>query len=176
VTDELDQQVRKALQRPRRRSRVVPIALIVFAICASACAYLWVDYGDQVRGLLAQPPATSSTVAADGQQPVSRADFETLQRQTADSIHAATANLEAQKADLEKLSGRVADLVAKVDALRNAAATAPASPPIQNSSSAPPVGRSRPAIVAQRKKPQAPKGGPISVGGAPLPPAPLIDR
>jgi hypothetical protein len=79
VTDELDQQVRKALQRPRRRSRVVPIALIVFAICASACAYLWVDYGDQVRGLLAQPPATSSTVAADGQQPVSRADFETLQ-------------------------------------------------------------------------------------------------
>jgi cytoskeletal protein RodZ len=170
VTDELDQQVRKALQRPRRRSRNVPIALIVFAVGASACAYLWVNYGDQVRAVLIQPPSTSSTVATDGQQSVSRADFDTFQRQTADSIHSATENLETQKADLEKLSGRVADLAAKVDALRNAAATAPASPTIQNSNSAaPPVGRPRPAIVAQRKKPQASKGGPISVGGAPLP-------
>jgi hypothetical protein len=173
VTDELDQQVRKALQRPRRRSRIVPIGLIVFAIGASACAYLWVNYGDQVRAVLAQPSSTSSTVTAGGQQPVSRADFDSFRRQTADSIHSATANLEAQKADLGKLSGQVTDLVAKVDALRNAAATASPSPPIQNSGSAPPVGRPRLAIITQHKKPQAPKGGPISVGGAPLPPAPV---
>jgi uncharacterized protein HemX len=171
VTDELDQQVRKALQRPRRGSGIAPVVLIVFAIGASACAYLWVNYSDQVQAVLAQPPATSSTVAADGQQPVSRADFDSLQRQTADSIHSVTGNLEAQKADLEKLSGQVASLAAKVDALRNAAATAPPSPPIQNSGAAPPVGQPRPTVIAQRKKPQVPKGGPISVGGAPLPPA-----
>ncbi len=173
MTDELDQQVRKALQR-RRRSRVAPIALIVFAIGASACAYLWVNYGDQVRtAVFAIPSATGSPVAASGEQPVSRADFDSFERQTANSIHSATENLEAQKADLEKLSGQVADLIAKVDALRNAIATAPASQPIQNSISVPPpVGQPRPAAIAQRKKPQAPKAGSISVGGAPLPPAP----
>lgn len=172
VTDELDQQVRKALQHQRRRPRATPIALIVFAVGASACAYLWVNYADRVRAVLAEAPATSSTDAASGEKFVSRVDFESLQRQTADSIHSATTNLEAQKVDLEKLSGQVADLVAKVNGLRNAAATAPASRPIQNSSSAPPAGRPRPAVIAERKKPQAPKAGPISVGGAPLPPAP----
>jgi hypothetical protein len=176
VTDELDQQVRQALQRQPRRPRATPIAVVVFAVGASACAYLWVNYGDRVRAVLAQPTAISSTNAESGEKSVSRADFESLQRQTADSIHSATANLEAQKVDLEKLSGQVADLVAKVNGLRNAAATAPASLPIQNSSSAPPVGRPRPAVIAERKKPQASKGGPVSVGGAPLPPAPLIDR
>ena len=172
MTEELDQQVREALQR-RRRSRIVPIALVVFAVGASACAYLWVNYGDQVRtAMFAIPPATGSTVAASGEQPVSRADFDSFERQTADSVHSATQNLESQKADLEKLSGQVADLVAKVDALRNAVATIPASPQIQNSISVPPVSQPRPAAIAQRKKPQAPKAGPISVGGAPLPPAP----
>jgi hypothetical protein len=172
VTDELDQQVRQALQRQRRGPRTTPIALIVFAVGASACAYLWVNYGDRVRAVLAQAPATSSTDAASGEKSVSWANFESLQRQTADSIHSATANLEAQKADLEKLSGQVADLAAKVNGLRNAAAAAPASPPTQNSRSAPPVRRPRPAVIAERKKPQAPKAGLISVGGAPLPPAP----
>jgi hypothetical protein len=176
VTDELDQQVRNALQR-RRRSRVTPIALIVFAVGASACAYLWVNYGDQVRtAVFAIPPATGSTVAASGERPVSRADFDSFERLTTGSIQSATENLEAQKADLEKLSGQVADLVAKVDALRNAVATAPAPPPIRNSISAPPVGQPRPAATAQHKPQAPPKAGPISVGGAPLPPAPLLAR
>jgi hypothetical protein len=87
VTDELDQRVREAPQR-RRRSRIVPIALIVFAVGASACAYLWVNYGDQVRtAVFATPSTTGSTVAVDGEQPVSRPDFDSFERQTADSIH-----------------------------------------------------------------------------------------
>ena len=177
VTDELDQQVREALKR-RRRSRVTPIVLIVLAVIASACAFLWRNYGDQVRtAMFAMPPATGSTVAASGEQPVvGRADFDSFERQTANSIRSTTQNLEAQKADMEKLSGQVADLAAKVDALRNAVATAPASPPIRNSISAPPVGLQRPAATTEHKKPQAPKAGPISVGGAPLTAAPLLPR
>jgi len=172
VTEALDQQVREALQR-RRRSRIAPIALIVFAVGASACAYLWVNYGDRVRtAVFATPSTTGSTVAADGEQPVSRPDFDRFEQQTADSIHSATEKIEAQKADLEKLSGQVADLAGKVDALRNAVATAPAPPQIENSISAQPVGQPRPAAIAQRKKPPASKTGPISVGGAALPPAP----
>jgi hypothetical protein len=37
VIEELDQQVRQALQRPKR-SRIVPIALIIVVVGASACA------------------------------------------------------------------------------------------------------------------------------------------
>jgi cytoskeletal protein RodZ len=172
VTDELDRQVRVALQR-RRRSRIVPIALIVFAISASGCAYLWVTYGDQLRtAVFATPPATGSAVATSGEQSVSRADFDTFERQTAGSFQSTVESLEAQKADLKKLSSLVADLAAKVDTLRNAAATTPASASIQNSISPQPVA-SPGSAVAPRKKPQGPKSpGPISVGGAPLPPAP----
>jgi hypothetical protein len=177
VTDELDRQVRVALQR-RRRSRIVPIALIVFAISASGCAYLWVTYGDQLRtAVFATAPATGSAAATTGEQSVNRADFDTFERQTAGSFQSAAASLEAQKADLKKLSGLVADLAAKVDALRNAAATAPTSAPIQNSISAQPVASPRSAAITPRKTPQGPKSpGPISVGGAPLPPAPSPDR
>jgi hypothetical protein len=177
VTDELDHQVRVALQR-RRRSRIVPIALIVFAISAVGCAYLWVTYGDQLRtAVFATPPATGSAVAASGEQPVSRADFDSFERQTAGSFQSAVESLEAQKADLKKLSDQVADLAAKVDALRNVAAPTPASASSQNSiSPQQPVASPRSA-VAPRKKPQGPKSpGPISVGGAPLPPTPSPDR
>jgi cytoskeletal protein RodZ len=171
VTDELDDQVRKAL-RSRRRSRLFPIAVIVFAVCATACAYLWVNYGTQIRiAVFATPQATDPTTARS-EPSVGRADFDTFERQTTDSLRSASENLEAQKAALKTLSDQVTDLVAKVDALRNAAATAPASPPIAQTVVPP-----RPATIVQRKKPQAPKSaGRVSVGGAPLPIAPPSDR
>jgi len=172
VIEELDQQVRQALQRPRR-SRIVPIALIIFAIGASACAYLWVNYGDQLRTpAFTSPAAIDSQVATSAERTVSHADLDTFKRQTAVSFQSAAENLEAQKRELRRLSNQVADLAAKVDALRNAVATVPASPQMQKSISAPLVGQPTSAAVAERKKPRAPKAGPISVGGAPLPPAP----
>jgi hypothetical protein len=81
-------------------------------------------------------------------------------------------NLEAQKADLKTLSDQVADLAAKVDALRNSAAAAPVPPSI-----AQPVVPPQPAMIAPRKKPQPTKSaGRVSVGCAPLPIAPPSDR
>jgi hypothetical protein len=172
VIEDLDQQVRKALQRPRR-SRIFPIALIIFAIAASACAYLWGNYGEQLRTAAFTTSAVrGSEAATSAERPVSRADFDTFDRETAVSFRSTAENLEAQKAELKRLSDQVADLVARVDALRNAVATVPASPPIQNSISAQPVGQPRQAAIAERNKPRAPKTGPISVGGAPLPRAP----
>jgi len=171
VTDELDHQVRKALRR-RRRSRLFPIAVIVFAVCATACAYLWVNYGTQTRTAVFATPQAIDPMTARGEPSVRRADFDAFERQTTDSLRSATENLEAQRADLKTLSDQVTDLAAKVDALRNAAATAPASPPI-----AQPVVPPRPARIAQRKKSQAPKSdGRVSVGGAPLPIAPPSAR
>jgi phage shock protein A len=174
VTEELDRQVRLALQR-RRRSPVVPIAVVVFAVIASGAAYLWLSYGDQVRsGVFAAPPA--GPVIASGEESVSRADFETFKRQAAESLQSTIEGLDAQKADLKKLADQVAALSAKVHALQSGTSAKPA----QTSSVVPaatPVIPLRPATVAQRRKLPAPKPtGPISIGGAPLPPAPPSDR
>jgi hypothetical protein len=169
VTDELDHQVRLALQR-RRRSPIVPIAVVVFAVIASGAAYLWLSYGDQVRsGVFAAPPA--GPVIASGEESVSRADFETFKRQAAESLQSTIEGLDAQKADLNRLADQVAALSAKFDALQGAMSSIPAHAPI--APTATPVVPPRPAAVAQRRKPPAPKPtGPISVGGAPLPPPP----
>ena len=169
MTDELDQQVRDALQR-RRRSRIVPIALIMCAVGGSACAYLWVNYGDQVRtAVFGIPRDTDSPVAARAEQPVSRADFEAFERPTLDTLHSITAHLDAQQADLRRLADQVAALSAKVEKLQAATSALPAQTAVAPVAAPVPP---RPPTVAQRSKPAAPTtpSGPISTGGAPLPP------
>jgi hypothetical protein len=169
VTDELDQQVRDALQR-RRRSRIVPIALILCAVGGSACAYLWVNFGDQIRtAVFGIPSATGSPVAASAEQPVSRADFEAFERLTLDALHSIIARLDAQQADLKRLADQVTGLSARVETAQGATSSIPAQTPVAPvATPAPP----RPPTIAQRRKPAAPTKptGPISTGGAPLPP------
>ena len=169
MTDELDQQVRDALRR-RRRSRIVPIALILCAVGGSACAYLWVNFGDQVRtAVFGIPPSTGSTVAAGAEQPVSRADFEAFERPTLDTLHSITARLDAQQADLRRLADQVAALSAKVETAQAATSALPVQTAVAPVAAPVPP---RPPTVAQRRKPAAPPtpSGPISTGGAPLPP------
>lgn len=160
MTEELDRQIRPVLRR-RRGSRLVPVGVVVFAVIASACAYAWVNYGDQVRTAEFGEPATTAPETAGGEGPVSRADFDAFRQQTADSLRSTLEGLDAQKADMKRLSDQLAALSAKVDAQQGAAASIPVQAPI--------VAATTPAIV-QRKKPLAPKpSGPISIGGAPLP-------
>jgi hypothetical protein len=131
---------------------------------------------DQLReriqtAVLATPQVTDPT-AVSVEQSVSCADFDAFERQMTNSLRSGAESLEAQKADLKTLSDQVIDLAAKVDALRNATATAPIAP-IQNSISGQPVVPPRPAAIGKR----APKPTrPISVGGAPLPIVPPPDR
>jgi hypothetical protein len=132
VTDELDQQVRDALQR-RRRSRIVPIALIMCAVGGSACAYLWVNFGDQVRtAVFGIPPipTTESTVLTRAEQPVSRADFEAFEQSTLDILHSITARLDAQQADLRRLADQVAGLSARVETMQTTTSSLPAQTPV----------------------------------------------
>jgi hypothetical protein len=171
VTDELDPQVRQALQR-RRSSPIVP-AVVVFAVIVSGAAYLWFIYGDQVRSeVLAAPPEAPAIV--NSEESVSRADFETFKKQVTESLQSTMERLDAQKAGLNRLTDQVASLSAKVDALQGATSSTPAQASVVPAA---PVVPPRPAAVARRRKPSAPKlRGPISVGGAPLPPAPPSDR
>ena len=169
MTDELDQQVRDALRR-RRRSRIVPIALILCAVGGSACAYLWVNFGDQVRtAVFGVSPSAGSTVAATAEQPVSRADFEAFERPTLETLHSITARLDAQQADLKRIADQVAGLSAKVETVQAATSALPAQTAVAPVAAPVPP---RPPTVAQRRKPAAPTtpSGPISTGGAPLPP------
>lgn len=169
MTDDIEHQLRQALRKRRRSSSrvAVAIAVAVFAVIAGASAYLWFDYRDQVRSMVFGAPPAAAPLVASGEESISRADFETLKRQTADSLQSAIEDLDAQKANLKNLSDQVSALVARVDALPTAA---PATAPVQTGAiPAPPVVR---PPLAQRRKPPAPKtSGPISIGGAPLPPA-----
>jgi hypothetical protein len=169
VTEEIDQQVREALRR-RQRSRTVPILLIMCAVGGTAGAYLWVNFGDQVRtAIFGIPSATGSTVAASAEQPVSRADFEAFERPILDTLHVITARLDAQQTDLKRLADQVAGLSAKVETVQGTTTSIPAQTPV--APVAAPV-TPRPPTVAQRRKPAAPTApsGPISTGGSPLPP------
>ena len=169
MTRELDQQVRDALQR-RRRSRIVPIALIMCAVGGSVCAYLWVNFGDQVRtAVFGITPATGSTVLARAEQPVSRANFEAFEQSTLDILHSITGRLDAQQADLRKLADQVAGLSAKVETLQAAPSVVPSETAVAPVAEPVPP---RPPTVAQRRRPTAntTPSGPISTGGAPLPP------
>jgi hypothetical protein len=96
MTDELDRQVRTALRR-RRRSRMFPIAIIVFAICAGASAYLWINHGNQIRTAIFATPQATGSAAARGEQSVSRGDFATFQRQTAGALQSAVENWKPKK-------------------------------------------------------------------------------
>jgi hypothetical protein len=170
VTDELNQefQLDQPPETPRRRrgSFGLAIGLIVFAVVASASACLWLNYGDRIRSAVFAPPAAPAI--ADGEESVDRADFETFKRQAADSLQSAIEDLDDQKADMKRLTDQVAALAAKVDALQGVTSSMPAQTSVVPAaiSVVPP----RPAALAARKKPSAPKPeGRISVGGAPLP-------
>jgi phage shock protein A len=177
VTDDFDHQVRQALQRRRKSPRVL-ISVGVLAVIVAAAAYLWLNYDGLVQHVsFAAPPAVTPVVNSS-EEPVTQKDFEAFRRQMAESLQSTIEDMDAQKAALKKLSDQVTALTAKIDALQTAVpATGPLSAPAElrpGSQSAIP---DRAPVIAARKKPPAPKTtGPISVGGAPLPPAPTEGR
>jgi hypothetical protein len=132
------------------------------AIIAAAFAYLWLNYDGLLHAVSFDERPGAAPVVDSGDEPVTQKDFESFKRQMTESLQATIENLDAQKADLKKLSDQVSALTAKIDALQTAA-----TPATQ------PVAPARPPVVAARKKPLGPKTpGPISVWGAPLPPPP----
>jgi|SRR5665213_227578 len=175
LTDEQNQEIQPdqphELPQSRHRSSWVATAVVVFAVLVCASAYLWLNYGDQVRSTVLAEAPTAPPVVASGQEAVSRSDFETFKRKTADSLQSAIADLDTQKADLKRLSGQVAALVSKVEASQSEPATAPAQAPVLTTIPALHAAPPRPAVASQRNRPSAPPkaSGPISIGGAPLP-------
>jgi hypothetical protein len=150
------------LQQRGRSGLGVLKTVVVLTVIATAGAYLWVSYGDLVQPASGAAQPAAAPMVADGEEPATEKDFEALKRQVGKSLQTMLEDIDAQKADLKKLSDQVAALSAKIDALQNAATPAPL-----------PVAPARPPVVTTRKKNPTPKTpGPISIGGAPLQSAP----
>jgi hypothetical protein len=129
------------------------------------------------------PPNPAPVLVPD---PVVRAglrDIQSSQQQNADVLVSLTQNSATQQADLKRITRQLSLLTAQVSSLQN-----PATPPLTTSSISPSTTSSIPrpnprarVIQASRKVlppvlpslPSLPKPvGPVSVGGAPLSPAP----
>jgi len=147
------------------------------AAIGGTSGYLWLNYDSLAR--LAFADRSSAAPQVDGSDTgVTQKDFEAFRRKMADSLRSTTEDMDAQKADLKKLSDQVTALATKIDALQSSApATGSRSAPAELLPGSQPVAAARSPVIAARKKPPAPKTtGPISVGGAPLPPPPTSDR
>jgi phage shock protein A len=171
VTDDLDHQVRQALQR-RRRSPSVLLYVCIVAAIAGASGYLWLNYDSLAKLAFAERPPAAPMVDSS-ERGVTQKDFEALTRQLAESLQSTIENIDAQKAELKRLSDQVTALAAKVDALQSASQTADSLSGELRPGPQQPVVPARPPVIAARKKPPAPTtNGPISIGGAPLLPGP----
>jgi hypothetical protein len=169
VTDDLDRQVREALKRRRGSSRTLLYVCILAAISGTS-GYVWLNYDSLVK--LAFAERSSAAPEVDGSDTgVTQKDFEALKRQMAESTRSTIEDMDAQKADLKKLSDQVTALAAKIDALQSSTrATGSLSAPSDIRAGSQPAVPARVPLIAAKKKPHAPnRTGGISVGGAPLP-------
>jgi hypothetical protein len=169
VTDDLDRQVREALKRRKGSSRVFLYVCILSAIGGTS-GYLWLNYDNLAK--LAFAERSSAAPKVDSRDTgVTQKDFEALKRQMAESTRSTIEDMDAQKADLKKLSDQVTALAAKIDALQSSTrATGSLSAPSDIRAGSQPAVPARVPLIAAKKKPHAPnRTGGISVGGAPLP-------
>lgn len=174
----------------KRRSFGVTGILAVLLLLGGAGGLLWLNLDavtDALHGVASPAPHNGSNadVLASASEPaVSAADFTAFQQQTGTSIQTATDLLNAQQAELKRLSGQiqglttqVSGLTAKIDSMQQA--RAPLAPASSTGAIAPPVVAApvaappRPApAVARKRTPADRPAGAISVGGAPLPVTP----
>ena len=119
----------------------------------------------------AQPHTPHKTAAAPIPDPAVSAtlkDIQLSQQQNAAVLVSLTQSLATQQADLERISRQLTSLAAQADALLSAVTPLTTSS-ISHSSTRARVVRTSRKIVFPRPKPF----GPVSVGGAPLSPAPV---
>jgi hypothetical protein len=119
----------------------------------------------------AQPHTPHKTASAPIPDPAVSAtlkDIQLSQQQNAAVLVSLTQSFATQQADLERISRQLSSLAAQADALQSAVTPLTTSS-ISHSNTRARVVRTSRKIVSPRPKPF----GPVSVGGAPLSPAPV---
>ena len=170
VAETLDneaQQDNQLMPPPKAPSRAVGTIVSLFAVAAvgagSVCAALkFHQFAEQSLNQTASAPIPDPVVSA------LLKDIQSSQQKSTATLDTLAQSSTAEQADLKRISAQLSSLTARVDALQNA--TAP-----ETTSAIPmPNPRTRVVRTARRKSSQLPDPvGPVSVGGAPLGPAPI---
>jgi hypothetical protein len=152
------------LHRASSRAPAIVISLTFFALAfiSAATAYALSNFN---RAAERSPHETASAPIPDPVISATLKDIQLTQQQNAAVLEQLTQSSAVQRIDLKRISDQLSSLAARADALQNEPETTSAIPQ--------PNERAR-AVRASHKKPLIlPKPiGPVSVGGAPLSPAP----
>jgi sulfite reductase alpha subunit-like flavoprotein len=159
-----DKQPEAAQQGASSRVPAIVVSLSALAVISAATAYSLPNFN---RFAAQSPHETASVPIPDPVVSATLKDIQLSQQQNAAVLVSLTQSSATQQADLKRISRQLSSLAAQADALQSAVT------PVTTSSIPQP---NAPARVARRSRKQTsrlPKPvGPVSVGGAPLSPAP----
>ena len=152
------------LHRASSRAPAIVISLTFFALAfvSAATAYALSNFN---RFGERSPHETASAPIPDPVISATLKDIQLAQQQNAAALEALTQSSAVQQTDLKRISDQLSSLAAGADALQNTPMTTSAIPQ--------PNDRARAVRTSQKKPSLLPRPiGPVSVGGAPLSPAP----
>ncbi|MFB9263022.1 hypothetical protein ACFFWD_07520 [Bradyrhizobium erythrophlei] len=156
------------LHRSSRRVLWVLVFMVLLLSMSAAGAYFWTNVGEFAGTSAARevPPMLSLS----GEDRAALSEILSGQQKASDEIAELNRSIDAQRADLRRISDQITALTLRIDSLQNPTPSASSSPV---SSSPPAQAVSNPAKKLMR--PSRPQG-PVSVGGAPLISAPKTDE
>lgn len=160
-------QVDKQPEAQRGASSRVPAILMSFtalAVISGAAAYALPNFNRFV-----EEPAheTASAPILDPLVSATLKDIQSSQEQNAVMLESLTRSSATQRADLKRISDQLSSLAAQADALQSTVT------PVTTSSIPLPNARARDVRTSRKETSRLPNPvGPVSVGGAPLSPAP----
>jgi uncharacterized coiled-coil protein SlyX len=169
MTDESDEDWHgEAPPIPLQRRRRAPLVLALvagLALAGAGAALVWMNLDGVVRLLGREGSESAEPTAGDKAM---LTDLLATQQKTGEDLETLKGAVAEQQEQLKTIVDQLASLTSRLEQLRNAAA--PQSPVPQS----PPPAVTEPDVRAQiapkAPKKRAAKPGPISVGGAPLPP------
>ena len=178
-----DKQPEAAQQRASSRVPAIVVSLSALAVIGAATANSLPNFNSfslpnfdhfslpNFNRFAAQPHTPHKTASAPIPDPAVSAtlkDIQLSQQQNAAVLVSLTQSFATQQADLERISRQLSSLAAQADALQSAVTPLTTSS-ISHSNTRARVVRTSRKIVSPLPKPV----GPVSVGGAPLSPAPV---
>ena len=159
-----DKLPREAQQAASSRVLAIVVSLSALAVISAATAYSFPNFN---RFAAQSPHETASAPIPDPVVSATLKDIQLSQQQNAAVLVSLTQSSATQQADLKRISRQLSSLAALVDALQSAVT------PLTTSSIPHPSTRARVVRMSRRTASPLPKPfGPVSVGGAPLSPAP----
>jgi TolA-binding protein len=161
MTGDIDPKIRRILM-PRSSSPVILVllAIAVAALCVS-------KYNEPSTATMPSPPPEAPPVATIEIRQTTSEEFDSLKRQIEQYSQSTMDEMNARKADLQKLADQISALTDKIDALQKASASSAARAEIRRDIIQTPPRRS-PHVLAVHSKPIAePPASPGTTGPSP---------